>query len=145
MKSKISSKKAKKAHERTQHPQSERSQRLSSREAKEKKIDKLHNNFLALIDNSTNKVSNNNLNINDNISKQNSLPLYVEKLDIQLDGKLLAYVKYSNSEKKLVDYEDFKTIFPQKMLEFFESRIVFPFDNSGTKKFMESHKRKQSE
>ena len=144
---KINNKKQKKINERANH-QSERSERVSNREAKEQKIDKLHNNFLALMDknNTNSKVSNQSSSITENISKQNNyLPLYVEKLDIQLDGKLSALVKYNNSDKKLVDYEDFKKLFPQKMLEFFESRIVFPFDNSGTKKFMESHKRKQSE
>lgn len=144
MESKGNNKKAKKANERNHLLNN---QRTSQRETKEEKIDKLHNNFLALMDqNSSNtKVSNSNLNINENISKQSNLPLYVDKLEIQLDGKLSALVKYNNSEKKLVDYEDFKLLFPQKMLEFFESRIVFPFDNSGTKKFIESHKRKHSD
>lgn len=69
-----------------------------------------------------------------------TLPLKVMKLDIHLNGKLSAQIKWENGEVSSVNYENFKLRYPTKLLDFFESRIIFPFDNEGTKKFQETHK-----
>jgi hypothetical protein len=84
---------------------------------KEREIECLYKDFLNSIDN------------------EMVLPSKIMKIDIKLDGKLSLIVKYSNSDIRVEDYEDFKRSFPQVVLEFFESRIVFPFDNPGTRKF----------
>lgn len=69
-----------------------------------------------------------------------SAPLYVMHLDIFLDGRLSALVRWENKETSSVCYNNFRAQYPQKLLDFFESRITFPFDNSGTKIFKEAHK-----
>lgn len=69
-----------------------------------------------------------------------ALPINVMKLDIHLNGKLSAQIKWENEEISSVNYENFKMRFPIKLLDFFESRIIFPFDNEGTKRYQEMHK-----
>lgn len=63
------------------------------------------------------------------------LPSQILKMDIKLDGKMNVVVKYNNSDVKIEDYDCFKRRFPQIVLDFYEKRIVFPFDNPGTRKF----------
>lgn len=70
-------------------------------------------------------------------------PDYISKLDIHQDGKLKAQVKWINKTSSNVDYDAFKMKYPQKLIEFFESRIVFPFENVGTKKFLDMHRKKE--
>lgn len=69
-----------------------------------------------------------------------AFPSNVMKLDLHLNGKLTAQVKWENDDISSVNYENFKKRYPIKLLDFFESRIIFPFDNEGTKKFQEMHK-----
>ena len=74
-----------------------------------------------------------------------SLPSHVLKIDVKLNGKLNVLVRYKNKETKSIDYDDFKKLYPQIVLDLFESRIVFPFENSGTRKFHALHKRSPSD
>ncbi len=91
------------------------------------KIDKCYKNIMSIV--------------NDEQENHGKLPNTVLKLDIHQDGKLSALVKFNNGSTGLIGYEEFKSNYPQKMLEFYESRIVFPFENLGTKRFHEVHKK----
>ena len=91
------------------------------------KIDKCYKNIISIA--------------NEEHENHGKLPNTVLKLDIHQDGKLSALVKFNNGSTGLIGYNEFKSNYPQKMLEFYESRIVFPFDNPGTKRFHENHKK----
>lgn len=91
------------------------------------KIDKCYKNIISIV--------------NEENENHGKLPNTVLKLDIHQDGKLSALVKFNNGSTGLIAYDEFKSSYPQKMLEFYESRIVFPFENLGTKKFHEVHKK----
>lgn len=80
------------------------------------------------------------VNIEKMEDKYPSVPDYVIKFDIHLNGNLSVLVKWENNSTSSVDYEGFKLRYPQKLLEFYESRIIFPFENSGTRKYRELHK-----
>ena len=91
------------------------------------KIDKCYKNIISIV--------------NEEQENHGKLPNTVLKLDIHQDGKLSALVKFNNGSTGLIGYNEFKSNYPQKMLEFYESRIVFPFENTGTKRFHELHKK----
>ena len=69
-------------------------------------------------------------------------PEFVVKLNIDLNGKMSALVKFEDVGMITVDYEEFKQRFPKQLLDFYESRILFPFENDGTRKYVEQHKPK---
>lgn len=72
-----------------------------------------------------------------------STPQYVIQIDVLLDGRLTVLVRWESKETSSVIYDNFKRRYPQKLLDFYESRIIFPFENTGTKIFKEKHKPKE--
>lgn len=127
------------------HHRSKAAPKKEEKSEKAEKIDKLEKQ-----DKKEEKEKEKNTNANilvkpdfDESSSYPCEPDYVVKLDIHLDGKLQAQVKWINKTVTAIDYEDFKMRYPQKLIEFFESRIVFPFENSGTRKFLDIHKKKE--
>ena len=67
-------------------------------------------------------------------------PICILKLDIYLDGKLYALVKWENSTISTINYEFIKCNYPSLLIDFYESRIVFPYENKGTAIFKNKHK-----
>ena len=59
---------------------------------------------------------------------------------MQSDGKLSVLCQLKNGETFSSSYEDFKAKHHKVLLDFYESRIIFPYENAATKKFKELHK-----
>lgn len=66
--------------------------------------------------------------------------MYISKIDVKPNGTMELLVKWDNGTLSLVDYEEFKTLYHEKVLAFYESRIIFPTDHVGTKIFKKNHK-----
>ena len=66
-------------------------------------------------------------------------PKCILKLDIYLNGNLYALVEWENSSISTINYDFLKHNYPSKLIEFYESRITFPFENNGTILFKNKH------
>jgi hypothetical protein len=75
----------------------------------------------------------------------NGEPQFISKIDVKPNGEMVLLVKFANGNYEVVPYEQFKKSNTDKILEFFESRIIFPAEHAGTKIFKQKHKAKYSE
>lgn len=62
-------------------------------------------------------------------------PIEIIKVKFDSSANMSLVVKWSDGQNRNMPYCDFRKSYPQELISFFESKLVFPFENEGTKKF----------
>lgn len=86
---------------------------------------------------SNNEDSINQINIQPNIGS--AKPTEVIKVKFDSSANMSLIVRWSDGQNRTVPYNDFRLNYPQELIAFFESKLVFPFENEGTRKFFQNN------
>lgn len=73
------------------------------------------------------------------VKSYKSEPLKIIKIKVDSSANLSLLVKWSDGSSSSEPYSAFRQKYPQELISFFESKLVFPFENEGTRRFLLSN------